>query len=871
MDRIRATEFGATTNVLSIGVGSFYDPNIEPLLAAEAEARTFVRTLGDPEGCAIIPEKMRILAGAAVASEILAAIRGAVTACVEDSVLVIYFSGHAFRDETGIYLCGADAQKAELRSTCVSGGQIDEALSSCPARGVLLILDCCVSAGFGENAPAFFRRTGGRAFRILLAASREDQRSWEVGGGEGTLFSKRLIDILAGRTPVGNRPGEIAMTDLLEGIDFHVNEDLRVLHPNVPAQQPIVAGSFSRDPVLFFHRGLGLAGLTVERDRVSRTLHRRVIRRLIFGGVVATVFAIFTYLTWLDKHLYATADSDVVRIYRGYPGWGGPGFPRLVWEDRMSSTAFRSDSPLKTGGVIVSPLGKPIQPLLNLQFDDIQTLWNLQSAGQVEYSRSHLLRMLDRNDLSVESSHFARLLLADLATQEDLPRLREQLKSTRSEIRTNSIRGILRIAPAEAFASLAGALPDFDQFDQRALINEIPYPCPSGGDGYYDAAARAAGFNGVYAQLLDGAVRAGCRVGEESLTAVAGLWPLYDLGDLATYAEIFQQTIAVPSDQSDRGLIRQAFLNSATVCALDVAKKRAAESATAAQFEAAVLLLSQACAHNERVSTVVDNEGTLKVAIRGTPSLLAIPPSIKPAFGTAIIPLLEARSDAVGMAFLEAIILTNPDATMKAAALEAMSRNHRRFRPSPAMLNSSNLQLRRAAYAALAAVDHSAAFESILARINDGELADWPELTYSVHPALADLERIRPLLRGGARERERAAAVLAIFGTPEEIHRLTSDPAHDVRHAVGQYIGANRDLLAFQASETPEAYNDFHSVVLAAQKKRRDLERELNSTSPRLRAWRIRQILRWRGHSFDTSFRQVLQPGLQLWLAAQNT
>jgi hypothetical protein len=125
-------------------------------------------------------------------------------------------------------------------------------------------------------------------------------------------------------------------------------------------------------------------------------------------------------------------------------------------------------------------------------------------------------------------------------------------------------------------------------------------------------------------------------------------------------------------------------------------------------------------------------------------------------------------------------------------------------------------------------------------------------------------------MRGGARQRERAASVFAILGNAEDIRKLASDPSSDVRHAVGQYIGANRDLLQFTVRGTPRTYDDFDSIVSTAQKKRRDLERELNSVPARLRAWRIRQILTWRGNSFDTSFRQVLQPGRKLWLAAQS-
>ena len=870
MDRIRATEFAAATRILSIGVGTFEDPAIEPLGETEREAREFSVAVSAPDGCAIPATQVRVLAGAVRSAEMLAALRTAADGCPADSLLIVYFSGHAFRDETGIYLCGSNARKNNLRGTSVSSLEIDEALSSCTARGVLLILDCCVSAGFAENAPTFFRHTQGKDFRVLLAASREDQPSWEVGNGQGTLFSKYLIDIVNGAIPVGTRPGEISLTDLVEGIDFYVNEDLRSIHPEVPAQQPIVAGSFSKDPLLFFHRRLALAGLTVDKDRVSRSLHRRVIRRLVTGGLVAVSFSIFTYLSWLDKHLYATADANTVRIYRGYPGWGGPGFPRLIWERPQSAAVFRDDSPLKTGGAIIAPLDRPIEPLLNEQLNEVAAISEWQRNGRLGEARERLLALLDHQDLSPEATVLSRLLLADLAKATDLPRLRALLRDPRPEVRTSSIRGILRIAPQEAFATLTRSLPDFDQFDQRALIYEIPFPCPEGGKAYYEAAAQAGGFNGVYPQLADTAVQAGCRIGPSGLAALMEFWPKYQLGDLANYAKLFQETNWVGPAYAERDKRRRAFFESATTCPLVEVQHRLAESSgSAEQQEALLLLLSPACQSAEHVTVILDEQGLLDVTIKGTDVVLQARPSLKPSLGTALVPLLDKRGDATALAFLEAIVRVNTDSTMKAEALEALNRHQRRLRPSDSLLSSGTLPLRRAAYAALARVDHAVAFQSIRARINDQDLEDWPELVFSVHPTQADIESLRSFLHGGSRERERASSVFAMFGDVEEIRKLAADPLYEVRHVLEQYIGANRSLFEFNASAAPRLYDDFDSIVSAAQKKRRDLERELRATPDPLRAWRIQQILTWRGQSFDTSFRQVLSPGLKLWLADQ--
>jgi hypothetical protein len=317
MEKIRATVLAESTHVLSIGISTYADPEIKDLPAAEGEALELAAAFRDTTGCAIPEGQVKTLEVPATSSAIVDALKEVSSACNDDSILIIYFSGHAFRDVSGIYLCGTNAKLQDLQRTSLSGTALADALFSCPARGILLILDCCVSAGFAENAPEFFLHTQDKDFRVLLAASRENELSWEIGNGEGTLFSKYLIEIVKGTIAVGLHPGEISLTDLVESIDFHLNEDLKVLHPDVPQQQPIIAGAFNRDPVLLFHRKNGLANLTVEKDRVSRSLHRRRMRRLLVGSVLTVVIGFLTYLAWLDKHLFASADENLVRIYRG--------------------------------------------------------------------------------------------------------------------------------------------------------------------------------------------------------------------------------------------------------------------------------------------------------------------------------------------------------------------------------------------------------------------------------------------------------------------------------------------------------------------------------------------------------------------------
>ena len=867
MARVAAIDFAENTYALSIGVGHFSDRTFQTLPAAEPEAQEFGLALRNPTGCAVPAEHIKILAGEAATR---AAIISGLTTIVSDTppgcLLLIYFSGHAFREGGEIYLCGVDATKTDLRTTAVAASAVADSLSDSKSRGILLILDCCVSAGFAEHAPSFFLHTQGSEFRILFAASREDQPSWELANGEGTLFSKHLINIVKGVTAVGSRPGQITLGDLVEGIDFHLNEDLKARYPNVPAQEPIVAGSFGRDPLLLVHRHNTLAGLSLETERVSRSLHRRIVRRLIVGAMVAIVFSAFTYLSWLDKHLYAQADANLVRIYRGYPGWGAPGFPQLVWERPISAAALSVDSPLRKGGSVVAPMGRPIKPVLNAQLNEVGEAAILMSEDKHAEARNLVLRVLDTPGEPPDTAHFGRILLADVGTIDDLPRLRSLLTSVRPEIRTNVIRRMMKISPEEAFSTLSSALSDQERFDQRSLINEISYPCPKGASQYFDAAARSAEFNGAYRQLTDSAVRAGCTISASAVAEMSRFWPVYELENLSRYQQLLDGGgSTVNSGEHDP--VRQAFFDSGQRCPLHLAEELARnQTGPVGQHNSILLLLSPSCEASGETRLALENEGNLSLSSTDQQVSLKISPTIEPGIGIVIVRRLGSRSDPSSLAFLKEIAQANPDSLMKAMAIEALRKRNSPVHPSPEMLTSGNLPLRRASYQSLALLDHEKAFESLRGRVNDQDLVDWPDLMYVVSPNAMQLDELHPFLKGGALEKQRCAAVFAEFGTEADIHMLARDPAYDVRQSVAHYISANRRLGEFHPIASTNEYDDFATIVSVAYKKRFEIEREITAVPDGLRNWRTNEILGSRQNAFDTSFRQVLDPGMKLWL-----
>ena len=217
--RTSVASFSSLTHVLCVGVNDPGDPTLPVLGTAESDAREFAATLLDAGGCAIPPGQVRCLTGKdATRSSVLNVLRTLADKATTEEAVVVFLAGHAVQRDGEFIFCPAGLDWSNSANTTILGRDIDGCIKPSRARGVLLILDCCQSAGFAENAPDSFRSLGTGEYRIVLAASRVSQRSWEMPDGRGTLFSRNLIEIVSGRVSAGGSPGTIYFSDLLQTI-----------------------------------------------------------------------------------------------------------------------------------------------------------------------------------------------------------------------------------------------------------------------------------------------------------------------------------------------------------------------------------------------------------------------------------------------------------------------------------------------------------------------------------------------------------------------------------------------------------------------------------------------------------------------------
>lgn len=172
----KASRLRYTINdVVEIGYSLVYRGNFEE--------KHVVRIHDNVQGTALRPTKANLLA------QIPAFMR---KPGPEDQI-VVYFSGHGFRDKDGkLYLAPIDCDPLDPAATAVPVAWLRQQLASCKAGFKLLVLDSCHAGS--EKSASVASRDLGEAFRDLLgvatiASSKADEKSQIWTEKEQSLFS----------------------------------------------------------------------------------------------------------------------------------------------------------------------------------------------------------------------------------------------------------------------------------------------------------------------------------------------------------------------------------------------------------------------------------------------------------------------------------------------------------------------------------------------------------------------------------------------------------------------------------------------------------------------------------------------------------
>lgn len=112
--------------------------------------------------------------------------------------LLLYYSGHGWLDAYGrLYLCTSDTTLGTVRARAVRHSYVTELMDECPARAIVVILDCCFSgraaADKGTDAAALF---AGRGRFVLTSCGRRETAKDATAEGTPSPFTAHLVAAL---------------------------------------------------------------------------------------------------------------------------------------------------------------------------------------------------------------------------------------------------------------------------------------------------------------------------------------------------------------------------------------------------------------------------------------------------------------------------------------------------------------------------------------------------------------------------------------------------------------------------------------------------------------------------------------------------
>ena len=205
---------------LLIGV-SKYESGLAPLVAANRDVEAMQQVLGDPEIGGFDEVKPLINPERQVMEE---AIFSLFANREKDDLVLLYFSGHGIKDDSGnLYLASCNTRKEQeklVQPTAVAASYVQNTMSDSRSKRQVVILDCCFSGAFSQGMKVkddgsipIKQQLGGEG-RAILTSSTSTQYSFEHPGFELSLYTHFLFEGLKTGVADLDSDGNISIDEL---------------------------------------------------------------------------------------------------------------------------------------------------------------------------------------------------------------------------------------------------------------------------------------------------------------------------------------------------------------------------------------------------------------------------------------------------------------------------------------------------------------------------------------------------------------------------------------------------------------------------------------------------------------------------------
>jgi len=271
---------------LVVGTCTYHDMSFAKLAAPAHDVRGLAEALRDPAVGGF--DDVRELVDRS-SRDVLMEISNVFADREKDDLVVVYISGHGYKDRGRLYFVFSDTLRHRLNATAVAADFLKQEMEQSAARRQVLILDCCHAgafsqgmksgAGLGDKAGALEELGGDESGKIVLTASDAIQYAYEgdavSGEAQHSVFTKHLLEGLRTGAADMDGDGSISVDELFDYVRQKVREER-------PAQKPQRSAAGESGDV-FIARSQNIKPAALSSDLLEATRSRD--RYVVMGSI----------------------------------------------------------------------------------------------------------------------------------------------------------------------------------------------------------------------------------------------------------------------------------------------------------------------------------------------------------------------------------------------------------------------------------------------------------------------------------------------------------------------------------------------------------------------------------------------------------
>jgi len=897
--KLNASEFSLLTKALLIGT-NYEDTNeFDTLRSPEQDAKRLYDALTHVEANAIPSDNVTLLTGEdATQVNIYTELNHIGASITSDEYLIIYFAGHGFASDQDFYLASIDSKEDRLEETAIRGSILDEIIGSVRCRGVFIVLDCCQGAGFAENAPSVFREIGESEFRILLSASKADEPSWELPEINGTVFSRHLIDSIAGEHFSTSTPGLIYFTELLKNIQNKVREDLNSIYQNQPNQEPVFAGVFVKDPLLFVNKKLTLREIDIKTTRYPREYVRKILRKSIIAFAALILFITGTLYVVLSKYEYVIAEQEVLSVYQGYPDINLFRFPKKKWSFSLSAENALDNSPLRISKPLISDLDEPIIPYLTTNLKPEYQALMFQWQGNDSLARNIILALVADEDRPIDDKIGPMIILSGLAIPQDTMLLHEIItNSTIEDVKENAFRRLVKLAPSHAVELILGNQNLNTREHHTIILNNLKSGYQFDYSAYFEFVLSSEISYSSHPSLVPETIEAAMRT-DHKLSSKSLMLALKESGYSKDIEDITYYSLLNEVSGFEEELL--AYLNE--IASYDYPLDHVGAFDLSDIMSYFYLVPNQNC--EKEFPNLLDAKydffltDIVRTVSRACPELRPqiqvwlkeLPPEERNSIVREMISELVSyeiiSTDEIRDFYETAIDHTNPyevaafldqlsiikhkpfigvarellksnDSNIKKSAIDFLNHMEDTVSLDNQLFLDNQVNVQIAAYQYQLRTNPTLAMEHLLSRLEDTYLLEYlDQLLIQTEMSDSHFRKASIHLNGSVTEKKNASIIIALQGSKEEVLELLKSPDPQVREVVTNYLPANENFLQVVMELERGPFPNYNYDILDYQfKQQNEIKAVMESLDQEYQSWYIDLVFRT----------QKLEHGMKLW------